>query len=364
VPSRTVRSSSRLDTGLLLACGLLAVIAIVLPDRLREPVATGIRRSLLAPLIAVQQRTESMRAAVGARDGALQASADVTERAVAAPALLDENASLRQLLGLAGRLRDGFVVAEAFHASGLVDDFTLTLSAGSRAGIAPYTPVVTADGLVGMVEVVDPSSSTAITWAHPDFRVSAVSADETAFGIVQPHLVSGPERYLLEMRGVPFRASLDSGALIVSSGLGGPFPRGVAIGTVIGEIPTTERWARTYLLKPSVLPSSLSAVVLLRPERVTAGVGSVWTDATAADSAIRAIVAASDSAARLVALAELRARRAAFDAAADSARADSAMAGLGPVPTVRAPATVAPTVPVTPPTTRPDTVRPPMEGWR
>ncbi len=341
----------------------MAVIAIVLPDRLREPVATGIRRTLLSPLLSVQQRTESMRAAVGAREGALQASADVTERALTAPALRDENASLRQLLGLAGRLRDGFVIAEAFHPAGLVDDFTLTIAAGSRAGIAPYTPVVTAEGLVGMVEAVDPSSSTAITWAHPDFRVSAVSADETAFGIVQPHLVSGPERYLLEMRGVPFRASLDSGALIVSSGLGGPFPRGIAIGTVIGEIPTTERWARTYLLRPSVLPSSLSAVVLVRSDRLASGMGSVWTDVGAADSAVRAIVAASDSAARAVALAELRARRAVLEAAADSARADSAMAGLGPVPTVRAPA-IAPAIPPRTPPVRPDTVRPPAEGPR
>lgn len=364
MPSRTVRSSSRLDTGLLLACGLLAVIALVLPDRLREPVATGIRRTLLAPLLVVQQRTESMRAAIGARDSVLQVSAEITERAVAAPALRDENASLRRLLGLAGRLRDGFVVAEAFQPQGLVDDFTLTIAAGSRAGIGVYAPVVTADGLVGMVEVVDPSSSTAITWAHPDFRVSAVSADETAFGIVQPHLVTGPERYLLELRGVPFRASLDSGTLIVSSGLGGPFPRGVAIGTVIGEIPTTERWARTYLLKPSVLPSALSVVLLLRPERVSAGVGSVWTDVAAADSAIRAIVAASDSVARQLALAELRARRAALDAAADSARADSAMAGLGPVPTVRAPTIVTPVRPPAVPPVRPDTGRSLMDGVR
>lgn len=361
--SRTVRSSNRLDAGLLLACGLLAIIAIVLPDRLREPVATSVRRSLLAPLLAVQQRTESMRAAIGARNALLQSSVEATERAVTSPALRDENDSLRRLLGLAGRLRDGFVVAEAFHPSGLVDDFTLTISAGSRAGIAPFSPVVTADGLVGMVEVVDPSSSTAITWAHPDFRVSAVSADESAFGIVQPHLVSGPERYLLELRGVPFRASLDSGALIVSSGLGGPFPRGVSIGTVIGEIPTTERWARTYLLKPSVLPSSLSAVVLLKSDRVTAGVGSVWTNVAAADSAIIAIVAASDSAARAVALAELRARRAVFDAAADSARADSAMAGLGPIPSVRAPAITPASPPVLRPV-RPDTTPLPAGGVR
>lgn len=358
---RSVRRSSRLDTGVLLACGLVAVIAIVLPDRLREPVATGFRRTLLTPLLAVQQFTESMRAAVGAREASLRTSADVTARAGTATALRDENAALRRLLGLAGRLREGFVIAEAFHSSGLVDDFTLTIAAGSRAGIAAYTPVVTAEGLVGMVEAVDPSSSTAITWAHPDFRVSAVSADETAFGIVQPYLVSGPERYLLQMRGVPFRASLEPGALIVSSGLGGPFPRGIAIGTVIGEVPTTERWSRTYLLKPSVLPTSLSAVVLMRSAGDSVGVGSVWTRAGAADSAIRAIVASSDSAARAAALAELRARRAVLDAAADSAYADSALAGLGPVPTVRAPA-LSPAVPKRLSPGRPDTVRPPAEG--
>lgn len=361
MPSRTVRSGSRLDTGLLLVCGLLSVIALVLPDHLREPVATSVRRTLLSPLLAVQQRTEATRAAIVARDEALRANAEVVARAAGASPLEEENRRLRQLLGLAGRLRSGFVIAEASHPAGLVDDFTLTLSAGSRAGVSAFTPVVTADGLVGMVESVDPSTSIAITWAHPDFRVSAISADEQAFGIVQPHLVSGAERYLLELRGVPFRASLDSGTLIVSSGLGANYPRGIAIGTVIGEIPTTERWARTYLLKPSVLPSTVSAVILLREERVAEGVGSAWTDGLGADSAIRAIVAASDSAARVAALAELRARRAAMEAAADSARADSVMAGLGPAPSVRAPSLTPPVLPVRPPASG-DTLRSPSGG--
>jgi rod shape-determining protein MreC len=180
-----------------------------------------------------------------------------------------------------------------------------------------------------------------------------MSAGESAFGIVKPHLVSGPERYLLELRGVPFRASLDSGTLIVSSGLGATYPRGISIGTVISEIPTTERWARTYLLKPSVLPSTLSAVVLLLPSRVAGGVSQVWTDVASADSAARAIVAASDSTAKLAALAELAARRAVMiQAAADSARADSMLAPLGPAPTVRPPALTPPVRP------RPDTPPP------
>jgi len=73
----------------------------------------------------------------------------------------------------------------------------------------------------------DATTSFAITWGHPDFAVSAMSADQRAFGIVKPHLGRGAERWLLEMRGVPFRARLDTGALIVSSGLGATYPRAV-----------------------------------------------------------------------------------------------------------------------------------------
>ncbi len=342
-------------------CCVLSVVALVLPDRLREPIATTVRRTVLAPLVTLQERAEMVRATIVSRNDELAVRGVAASRAVAAPALQDENDALRRLLGLAGRLRDGFVVAEAFHPAGLTDDFTLNVAAGSNVGVRRFTPVVTAEGLVGIVESVDAAMSVAITWAHPDFRVSAMSEDEAAVGIVQPHLVSGPERYLLELRGVPFRASLDSGTLVVSSGLGATFPRSVAIGTVISEIPTTERWARTYLLKPSVYPSALSAVVLLLPSRVEAGVASAWTDASAADSAARAIVAASDSAARQAALAELSARRAALEAAADSARADSMLTPLGPPPGVRAPSGAPPISRVPPDTLSPRIVPPPVQ---
>ena len=101
-----------------------------------------------------------------------------------------------------------------------------------------------------MVKSVDPTMSIAIVWAHPDFRVSAMAVDGGAFGIVGAHLGGEPERYLLEMRGVPMRSTLKPGTLIVSSGLGGTFPRGIPVGTVIAEMKTSELWARTYLLRP------------------------------------------------------------------------------------------------------------------
>jgi len=323
--ARSVRSDGRLDTGLALACVVLAVFVLILPRRTREGFAATLRATVLSPLVALEGRASSVRAAIVARNDVLVTRGQVATQALQVRAVADENLTLRKLLGLSARLRDGFVPAELLPPRGAGDEFTLALAAGSDAGVQPFLPVVTADGLVGMVQSVDRATSFAITWAHPDFRVSAMSVDEGAFGIVQPHLGAGAERWLLEMRGVPFRAKLEPGTLIVSSGLGATYPRGIPVGTVLGELSTPEKWARTYLVKPSVLPEAIGPVLVLLSSRTQRGVNGVWTTVNAADSAARAVAAAGDSLARAAALDELAARRAALVAAADTL-ADSTLA--------------------------------------
>lgn len=327
--ARNVRGEGRLDTGLLLVCVALAVLAFLSPRRSREEVASLLRASVLSPLVQLEGRTATVRAAIVARNDLLVTRGRAVADTLSLRAISDENATMRRLLGLAARLQDGFVPAELLPVRG-GDEFSLQLTAGSDVGVQSFQPVVTADGLVGMIVSVDRTTSTALTWAHPDFRVSAMSADQNAFGIVQPHLAEGAERWLLEMRGVPFRAKLDSGTLIVSSGLGATYPRGIPVGTVIGELNTPEKWARTYLVKPAVLPENIGPVLVLLPARAQRGVNGVWTSAAAADSAARAMAAAGDSLARVVALDELAARRAAFDSlAADSlALADTIGGGM------------------------------------
>ncbi|MBI2796126.1 MAG: rod shape-determining protein MreC [Gemmatimonadetes bacterium] len=312
----TARVNARVDTALLVACLAASVVALVLPAETRRPVAAGLRRSVLAPFVQLQAAAERGRAAIARRDEAVASADSMTMRAMAVASLERENERLRRLLGLGQQLRWGFVPAEVLHGRGLGEEFTLTLTAGDAAGVRRLSPVVAPEGLVGMVTGTDPRTSQAIVWSHPDFRVSAMSTDGKAFGIVRPHLGSGASRYLLEMSNVPFRNSLPAGTLIVSSGLGGTYPRGIPVGTVMQELQTSEGWARTYLIRPSVLPSDVTAVMVLLPQRVQAGVASVWTSVAAADSAARGIAAAGDSAARRAAMAEVMARRAAADSAA------------------------------------------------
>ncbi len=322
--ARASAGASRLDTGILVGCVALALFALVMPSHIRDSISSALRKTVLAPLVELERKSASVRASIDTRSQVLETRGKTVSENLVSSEIRDENERLRGLLHLGARLQQGFVVAEVIPGRGNDDQYSIVLSAGSAAGIEPFTPVVTADGLVGMVQTVDATTSYAITWAHPEFAVSAMSVDQQALGIVKPHLGSGSERWLLEMRGVAFRTSLDTGTVIVSAGLGPTYPRGVRIGTVIGELATTEKWARTYLLRPAVLPSSIGPVMVLLAGRVSQGVGGVWTDAASAESAARSVAEAGDSLARKAALDELAARRAAIDStAADTLVRDS-----------------------------------------
>ncbi|MGI8401686.1 MAG: rod shape-determining protein MreC [Gemmatimonadaceae bacterium] len=367
--ARAVRSNTRIDLIVLTTCVVLALAARALPNTMRDPVATGMRRSFLAPLVLLQERSEKGRQSLLSADAKQQHLDSLSLASIKAGSLEGENDRLRKIIGLGSRLRWGFIPAEALHGRGVRDETTVILSAGSRAGVSRLSPVIGPEGMVGVVDQVDPTMSHAMLWTHPDFRVSAMSPDGSAFGIAQAHLSGGASGdYLIELRGVPFRATLKPGSVIVSSGWGGVWPRGIPVGTVLQEIKTTEAWARTYLLRPAVNPSDVYSIMILRRDRVAKGVDGVWESAAQVDAAAQRILISGDSAAKSAALAEAAARRAVLDSmarangiapvgATDSARAVTPQ----PVP-VRRPTRVDTTIrrdTVPRDTTRRDSVPPP-----
>lgn len=292
---RPARTDTRVDLVLAAACGVAAFVCLILPMPMRSNAAAALRSTVVRPLASLQERAELSRRAFLAHDDALRLTDSVTLRAQRLSGVEDENGRLRKLLGFAAAVKWGFVPAEVLQGRGLGDETTITLSAGKRAGVEPLSPVVSPEGLVGMVERVDNAMSLAILWPHPDFRVSAMAADGSTFGIVTAHLGPGAERYLLELRSVPMRTQLKPGVVIVSSGLGGVYPRGIPIGTVLSELKTPEGWARSYLVRPVVKLPDITSVMILKPERVRAGLENVWQSGGATDSAMKKVVMAGDS---------------------------------------------------------------------
>jgi rod shape-determining protein MreC len=324
--ARPGRSNTRIDLIVVIICLVLALAARTLPATMRDPVATSMRRTFLAPLVMLQGRAELSRQSLLLTESKTAIRDSVSLAAMRAASLEGENDRLRKLIGLGSRLRWGFVPAEALHGRGIRDETTVILTAGSQAGVSRLSPVLAPEGMVGVVDAVDPTMSHAMLWTHPDFRVSAMSPEGTAFGIAQAHLRGTGGDYLLELRGVPFRATLKPGTLIVSSGWGGVWPRGIPVGTVLEEIKTSESWARTYLLRPAVNPGDIYSVMILRRDRAKSGLDGVWESVAEAERAAQRIVVTGDSAAKNAAMAEAAARRAVLDSAA-------ARAGGQPLPT-------------------------------
>ena len=356
--ANAARLGNRVDAGLLIGCMVLSLVAVVLKEEDRAPIASALRRTIVAPLVGLQRGAERWRTSWVSSEQRQAVIDSLSLRAVNAVGLKNENDHLRKVLGLGSRLEWGFVPTEALHNTVPGTDnlvTTLTLTAGSTAGIKRFSPVVAPEGLVGTIQTADPTMSIAILYTNIDFRASAVAADGTTFGIIYPHAAggSGSDVYMLELRGVPTRSVLKPGTVIYTSGLGGTFPRGITIGTVLQELKTAEVWTRTYLVRPAVAPSHITSVLVLTPQRVTQGTGNVWGATVNADSATRKIAAAGDSIARQAAALEAQARAAVLDSVR-RATADSVRRILGVTPLVAPPVDTA-RKPITP---RPDTARP------
>jgi rod shape-determining protein MreC len=258
--------SSRRDTLAFIICLLLSLTARLAPSPVQDAVATTFNRTVLAPFLLLQEQAEVIKVSksryaqvVGLRDS-------MVVRALEAVGLEEENEELRALLGLSDRLAIRHVSAEALREASPASGFITLLSAGSDAGIQPKAPIVTAGGLVGVVQSVSAHRSVALLWTHPDFRVSAMTLDGSAFGIVAPRGGEGPNTMLLELRGVPYQQELAPGTMIYTSGLGGAigvYPRGIPIGSILAIGAEDVGWSRTYIVRPAVPPGAVSHVIVL-----------------------------------------------------------------------------------------------------
>ena len=261
--SASDRSVFRRDNALFALCVVLSLVMLGRPDW--GGAVTGlIRGSVLRPFLSIQEWAESSRSARVAL-GQLRAERDSAVHAAQfLHSLRAENERLRALIGLGHRLKTEFIPADVLHQALPTDGRTLLLSAGAKDGVREFDVVVAPEGLLGVVQTVESGQSIAMTWAHPEFRASAFAQPGEVFGVVAPALQFAGTEHLLQLRGVAIRDSLPVGTLILTSGLGGVFPPGIPVGTVIGPASDETGWELVYLLRPAAFPGAGSQVLILR----------------------------------------------------------------------------------------------------
>lgn len=266
-----------------LVVALVVLVVAFSTSFFSEPTQQGIARALqvsvLRPFISTQERFESTR--VGAvRADSLQALIDSLSAALMNQSgLADENRTLRALLDIAERAGPSYLPATVLRPGTPGSESMFFVDVGSREGIGQGAPVVSPGGLVGVIREARRTNSVGMDWTHPEFRASAMLADGSVYGLVENRPGRFREEDRLLLNGIPYNEEVADGALVVTSGLGGVFPRGIPIGRIQALADEEGEWRKSYWLSPMVHPGSATHVLVLRDD-AGADVTEVW----AADS--------------------------------------------------------------------------------
>ncbi|MBI3287492.1 MAG: rod shape-determining protein MreC [Chloroflexi bacterium] len=139
-----------------------------------------------------------------------------------------ENVELRQLLQFVESNPSlQLVAAEVVGRDPLPLSRSLLIDRGSEQGIASGMPVVTARGLVGRIVEVYPRVSRVLLLMDASSSVNARIQNSRATGVVE-----GTGANTLVMRFIQQAEPLAEGDIVLTSGLGGNFPRRLVIGQV------------------------------------------------------------------------------------------------------------------------------------
>ena len=243
---------------------ILALSISYLPTIVQQRIAWTMRVTVLRPFLGTQERLAAAR--MNARDvGELMEQLDsMTALSSTRAALVDENRTLRELLDLADRAGPSFLPATVLRPGTPGSESMFFVDVGRAQGIREGAPVVTRHGLVGKILEVREGLSVGMDWTHPDFRVSAMLQDGAMFGMVDNRRGAFREVDRLVLNGTAFNEEALPGTPVLTSGLGGVYPRGIPIGWIDDVEDTQGQWLKSYRLRAMVEPGQVTHVLVAR----------------------------------------------------------------------------------------------------
>ena len=253
---------------LLLALGLTiagSLLELTLPEMLVKGVLTPLR-SGVSKLTDRAQRLYSYvynYEALAAENALLKERiAELEENARNADSTARENERLRDVLELKNsredfKLVDGYIISRSSQEWSR----TVTIDAGSDAGIAPGMCAITANGeVVGLVSEVGTNFAVIKAILDPSLEISATIAASGYNGMVQGE--PGASNELLRMDYLPSSSVIRNNDQVVTSG-STLYPRNLILGHVVDAGFDDTGIAKFALLKPAVDLGSLEQVFIV-----------------------------------------------------------------------------------------------------
>jgi len=177
--------------------------------------------------------TLATRESLIARNALLErANLELAQRAQQYVVLREENARLRELLGSRQRLGADVLVAELIGVVPTPNTFQVEIDKGADAGAYVGQAVIDANGLFGQVVEVAQFTSRVMLLVDAAHAVPVqVNRNDVR------SIAAGTGRLdRLDLEYVPITADIREGDLLVSSGLGGHFPRGYPVAEVVSVV--------------------------------------------------------------------------------------------------------------------------------
>lgn len=137
-----------------------------------------------------------------------------------------ENEKLRQLIGFKSQFQYDLLPANAVVREPSFLFRSIVINVGSEDGAAQYMPVVSKDGAVGKIIQVFPKISLVQLLRDPSERISVMIARNKVVGILET--INSQDFFIQYQK----YSDIKVGDTVVTSGLGGIYPRGINVGVV------------------------------------------------------------------------------------------------------------------------------------
>jgi rod shape-determining protein MreC len=171
-----------------------------------------------------------------------------------------ENSRLGLLLGMKNRVGTDALVAKVIGKDATNWFRTILIDRGGNDGIQRHMVVVTPEGLVGRVADVTALAT----------RVQLITDPESAVGVLIQRsrvtgVATGSQGGTVQIRYLPLMADVVVGDRVITSGMGGIFPKGIPLGRVLkSSRPSNGALFQETEVQPLVEFSRLEEVMVLR----------------------------------------------------------------------------------------------------
>lgn len=172
-----------------------------------------------------------------------------------------ENGRLKKLLHYQNQTSSQVVVSQVIARDVSSEFRSIRINRGSQSGIKRNMAVITPEGVVGRILRTTEVFSDVITIVDPLSAIDALVQRSRAQGIVE-----GKTETTCQMKYTLRTDDIQVGDLLISSGLGGWFPKGLPIGIVSQIQKKTYGITQTIEVQPVIHFSKLEEVLVLLQE--------------------------------------------------------------------------------------------------